>query len=55
MGVEVGGGRGKKEGRERRVGCQEVERTGRMDLRILKQLSVDYNSRILCPAKLLQL
>ena len=51
MGVEVGGGRGRKEGRERRVGCQEVERTGEDGLRILKPLSEDYTVDSQMPSK----
>ena len=45
MGVEVGGGRGRKEGRERRVGCQEVERTGENEFEDFKAAFCGLHSR----------
>ena len=47
MGVEVGGGRGRKEGRERSVGCQEVERTGENGFEDFKAAFCRLHSRIL--------
>ena len=47
MAVEVGGGRGRKEGRERRVGCQEVERMGKNGFEDFKAAFCGLHSRLL--------
>ena len=51
MGVEVGGGRGRKEGRERKVGCQEVERTGENGFEDFKAAFCGYTVDSLLPSK----